>query len=110
MFSSEPGEVYGLLGESLYIPCVTLNEHSIVEWRRVLGNGDDGPIIADTLVGDVNYPQYTFDAGNTPRRNFTIQIKSVEQDETQLKCRVFGAGIGASGLSATSVITVIGKY
>lgn len=109
VFESEPGEVHGLLGESLYLPCLTRNRHTFVEWRTVLGNVD-GALIGDSLDGVFDYyrAHYTLEAGNTPRRDFAIQIKSVNRDEAQLRCEAIGEG--GSGISATSVITVLGKY
>lgn len=107
LFQEQPEEVYGIMGEPLYIPCVTDTDYDIVMWFKISGSS-----IGDSIYGiySTYRHHYEVETGQTPRKNFTLKIKSVNLDEPQLRCDVEVPGSPPKLVrSSWSAITVVGK-
>lgn len=110
----QPGEVYEILGEPLYIPCVTNTDVDFVFWEAVISG--TSTTIGDSSVGiydnENNWRQYyELESGHTPRTNFTLKIKSVRLDEPSMRCTVeVPSSPPALVQSSWSAITVVGKW
>lgn len=115
VFVEEPGDqgdVYTILGEPLYIPCVTDTGYNTTVWWSHSELNGNTTRIGDSISGiHVDYQQYyEEEEGNTPRKNFTLKIKSVRLDEPQVSCDVEVPGSPPKSVrSSWSAITVVGK-
>lgn len=110
VFVEEPGAVYGILGNPLYIPCVTDVDFKYAIWSIMNGF---------QTIGDSSYGIYSpfnesYELATSPTslRNSTLKIKRVRFDEPSFRCEVVVEhtnGTTSFFTSSLSNISVIGE-
>lgn len=102
--------MYGILGSSLDVRCVTETEPSRYYWLTKNSNGD---VTIATRSGVTTGYIDVYELIRTGNRDISLRIKNVALNEPQVWCRVHftqsDGTLGPGQLSSTSNITVIGK-
>lgn len=105
MFEEQPGAVYGILGSSLDIRCVTETEPARYYW--LMKNSDGVTVTIASMSGVIST------LTGTGNRDISLRIKNVTLNVPQVCCQVFfrksDGTLGPEQLSSTSNITAIGK-
>jgi hypothetical protein len=97
--------VYGVLGETLNIPCVSDRDSTRGHWLFA----SSGINIGNSLLGINVVYKDLYELIGTGPRDFTLRIKRLRVNEPQVRCLALFSD-APSAVSSDSDITVIGKF